>query len=104
MKSKAMLALLLATAYSASALATDYDKYVDRLGIQGNSGYFSVKDTLSLSCKFDVVYVDLTNDFGKAAYASLLAAQTSGKKLSRLDYSQTVPGEMCMLTLLESKS
>ncbi|WP_232757324.1 hypothetical protein [Xanthomonas sp. SHU 199] len=109
MKLKATLCLSLIALYCAPAAAvTETDKSVDRLGVQGVQGgttaYFSVKDALSTTCKFDIVYFNLGDEFGKAAYANLLAAQTSGKKLSRFEYWQSAPGETCTLSLVESRS
>ena len=109
MKLQATLCLSLIAFYCAPAAAvTETDKLVDRLGVQGVQGgataYFSVKEALSTTCKFDIVYFNLGDEFGKAAYASLLAAQTAGKKLSRIEYSQSAPGEACTLSLVESHS
>lgn len=106
MKLPAALCLSLIAFYCAPAAAvTETDKAVDRLGVQGGgTAYFSVKDAFSASCKFDIVYFTLNDEFGKAAYASLLAAQTAGKKLSRFDYTQSAPGETCTLSLVESRS
>ncbi|MCW0403606.1 hypothetical protein NG831_13380 [Xanthomonas sacchari] len=105
MKLQATLCLSLIALYCAPAAAvTETDKSVDRLGVQGGTAYFSIKDPFSTNCKFDVVYFSIGDDFGKAAYASLLAAQTSGKKLSRFDYAQSAPGETCTLSLVESRS
>ncbi|KMM77609.1 hypothetical protein ACP93_00225 [Xanthomonas sp. NCPPB 1128] len=87
-----------------AAAVTETDKLVDRIGVQGSTVYFSLKDALSVSCKFDIIYFSLSDDFGKAAYANILAAQTAGKKLSRLEYAQSAPGEVCTLSLVESRS
>lgn len=103
MKSNAFFSLLVTFFYSSTAFAaTDYNRQVERIGVQGSTAYFSVKEALSNNCKFDVVYVSLTNEFGKASFASLLAAQLPGKKISRLEYSQPSPGDTCTLTLLET--
>ncbi|MET0550732.1 MAG: hypothetical protein ABW002_15835 [Xanthomonas sp.] len=106
MKLQAALCLSLIAFYCAPAAAvTETDKQVDRLGVQGGgTAYFSIKDAFSTNCKFDIVYFNLSDEFGKSAYASLLAAQTAGKKLSRFDYSQSAPGETCNLSLVESRN
>ena len=109
MKLQAKLCLALIAFYCTPAAAvSETGKLVDRLGVQGVQGgataYFSVKEALSTTCKFDIVYFNLGDEFGKAAYASLLAAQTSGKTLSRFDYTQSAPGETCTLSLVESHS
>ncbi len=66
--------------------------------------YFDVKDGLSTNCKFGIVYFDLNNDFGRAAYANILASQTGGRKLSRFDYSQSTSDQTCVLSLVEARS
>lgn len=105
MKLQTALCLSLISLYCAPVAAvTELDKSVDRVGIQNNYAYFAIKDNLSVSCKFDIIYLNLTSDFGKAAYANILAAQAGGRKLSRFDYDQVAPGEMCTLSLVESRS
>lgn len=96
--------LLIALCCPPAAAVTETDKFVDRVGVQSNTVYFSVKDALSVKCKFDIVYLSLGDDFGKAAYANILAAQSSGKKLSRFEYSQSAPGETCTLSLVETRN
>lgn len=100
---KTVLSLLTLASSNIAFAAVEFDKNVDRLGIQGSTAYFSVKETFSTNCKFDVVYVSLLNEFGKSAYASLLSAQTSGRKISRMEYSQNTPGDICTLNLLETR-
>ncbi|MBB5884553.1 MULTISPECIES: hypothetical protein [unclassified Xanthomonas] len=56
MKLHAALCLSLIAFYCAPAAAvTETDKLVDRIGVQGSTVYFSLKDALSVSCKFDIV-------------------------------------------------
>ncbi|WP_369933118.1 hypothetical protein [Xanthomonas tesorieronis] len=105
MKLQATLCLSLLAFYCAPAAAvTETDKLVDRVGVQSSTVYFSIKDNLSVNCRFDIVYFSLSDDFGKAAYANILAAQTAGKKLSRFEYWQSAPGETCTLSLVESRN
>jgi hypothetical protein len=56
-----------------------------------------VAEGFSLNC--GLVYINITNDFGKAAYSNVLAAKTSGKKLSRIDFEQT--NGTCYVSLVE---
>ncbi|WP_369975712.1 hypothetical protein [Xanthomonas bundabergensis] len=99
-----IVALLIALYCSPAAAVTETDKLVDRLGVQSNTAYFSVKDNLSVKCKFDIVYLNLGDDFGKAAYANILAAQSAGRTLSRFEYYQAAPGETCTLSLVETRN
>lgn len=98
------LALLIACG---SALATtDNSKTINLLGVQGSGTgaqvYFSVVEGFSLDCAFSNIYVDITTDFGRGAYAQLLVAKNSGRQLSRIDYTQTGgPGTECVLSLVE---
>lgn len=98
------LALLMACS---SALATtDNSKTINLLGVQGGGTsaqvYFSVVEGFSLDCQFSNIYVDITTDFGRGAYAQLLVAKNSGRLLSRIDYSQVGgPGTECILSLVE---
>lgn len=89
-----------------SALATtEYTKTINQLGVQSATptvAYFSVLEGLTLSCQFGNIYLDITTDFGRAAYAELLAAKAEGRMLSRLDYTQPGgAGTQCNLSLVE---
>ena len=87
---------------SASSFATTENlKSVDRLGVQGDNAYFTVKEGFSQNCKWGNIYLNISTHFGKAAYANILSAKASGKKLSRIDYSQSADGEQCNLSLVE---
>jgi hypothetical protein len=81
-------------------------KTINLLGVQGSGTgaqvYFSVVEGFSLDCAFSNIYVDITTDFGRGAYAQLLVAKNSGRQLSRIDYTQTGgPGTECVLSLVE---
>ena len=100
-----LFALLSAVFVSAAYAAIDYGKEILKLGVQatlsGDQVYFTVVDGFSYACPTQHVYFPLSSNFGKAAYAQLLAAKASGKKLSRIDYSQNSVNEPCTLTLIE---
>lgn len=68
--------------------AIDYEKEILKLGVQATSSgdqiYFTVVGGLSYACPTQHIYSPLSSNFGKAAYAQLLAAKTGGKKLSRM--------------------
>ena len=94
------LALLAATQAVADTYISDTNRTISRLGVQGSNAYFGVKEGFSVACRWGNVYVDITTDFGKAAYANLLAAKASGRVLSRVDYNQTVSAD-CTLAIVE---
>ena len=71
---------------------TQQNLSVDKLGVQGSAIYFSVSSSLVTDCQWGNIYFSNESDFGKAAYANLLAAKSANKKLSRIDYSQAVAG------------
>jgi hypothetical protein len=64
--------------------------------------YFSVNGGFTLSCAYGLIYLDITTNFGRAAYSQLLAAKNTGQQLSRIDYVQAGgAGSMCTLQLVE---
>lgn len=98
--------LALAMTCSSALAQTDNSKTVNLLGVQGSGTgaqvYFSVVEGLTLSCAFNNIYVDITTDFGKGAYAQLLEAKSTGRQLSRIDYTQSGgAGSECILSLVE---
>ena len=80
---------------------TQQNLSIDKLGVQSISIYFSISLPLLTDCQHGNIYFSNESDFGKAAYANLLAAKSANKKLSRIDYSQTVAGGKCTLGLVE---
>lgn len=78
---------------SANVIAgSDLNKTIDHLGVQANTSfYFSVKEGLSTNCLFSVIYVPMSNDFGKGAYSMLLLAKATGKQIG-VDYTQDANG------------
>ena len=97
---KRIIFMYLLVAHNAYAL-TQQNLSIDKLGVQGNSVYFSVSLSLLTDCQWGNIYFSNESDFGKAAYANILAAKSANKKLSRIDYSQTVAGGKCTLGLVE---
>ncbi len=59
----------------------------------------SLNETLQTSCKWNVIYFDITTEVGKSAYSLALSAKISGTPLSRLSYEKS--GEYCFLTFIE---
>ena len=89
--------LITSNAYS----YTQHNALVEKLGVQGNSIYFSISLPLITDCQWNNIYFDNTSTFGQAAYSNILAAKSADKKLSRIDYSQAVAGGKCTLSLVE---
>jgi hypothetical protein len=99
------LALLLVLVSPSALAVEDLNRTVDRLGTQaggasGHVAYISALEGWSGSCAFGVVYLDLNTVWGRAAYASALAAKLAGKRLSRVTYD-VGSGFTCTATLIE---
>ena len=58
--------------------------YMDRLGVQSSNAYFSLKEERAGACKYKLIYVPLSNEFGQAAYAALLSAKATHNELPEL--------------------
>lgn len=103
---KARFIVSLLVLFSTPVLAVeDYNRTIDRLGAQaggasGHVAYISVVEGWSGGCAFGVVYLDLNTIWGRAAYASALAAKHAGKRLSRVNYA-VGSGFTCTATLIE---
>lgn len=98
---KILLATLLFASFVANAeSAQDNNKTVKRLGVSGNTAHLDFKEGMKLTCKWGVIYFDISSDFGKTAYSTILAAKSSGNVLSRVDYIQG-EDERCSLSLVE---
>jgi len=101
---KLKINLLIACLVPCVAIAAeDANRTVDRVGVQGNNAYFTAKEGFSQNCQWASIYLDISTSFGKAAYSNILAAKTSGKKLSRVAYDQATSGGSCTLSLVEMK-
>jgi len=76
-------------------------KTVTSIGVQKeNNAYFRVSEGWNVNCTYGVMYFKNNTGFGKAALSTLLAAKSTGKKLSRVVYSQSSSGT-CHLSLVE---
>ena len=109
MKKFISLVFAVLTVFSANsafaASATDLNKTITRLGAQSGFAYFVVSPALTIAggCSGgDIVYIaDLSTAAGKSYYATLLTAYSQGKPISRVDYGNSAPGGLCLITLLE---
>jgi hypothetical protein len=98
---KYAIGLLLCAVTGYASAGNDYSKTVGRIGIQGNNAYFTLKEGLSTNCQFGVVYMNITTDFGKLAYANVLSAKATSTKLIWVSYDQVVSGGQCILNTAE---
>jgi len=98
--------LLLTAAFFSSTLAlavSESNKTIIALGSQGNMAYVSLSPALTTSCPYNILYVaDLNTAAGKATYATLLTAYTSGGALGRIDYyPNAAQGNRCDIYIVE---
>jgi hypothetical protein len=107
---RAALALLLVAVPAGAYAYTDTNRTLNTLGTSygsataSNYGYFSVLEGFSATCTFGYVYVDLATDFGKASYATLLTAKSTGRILTRIDYAYVTRSDgltLCMASDIE---
>ena len=93
--------ILTISGVQAQTTIEDDNRTVDHLGVQVTNAYFSVVEGFSVNCQYGNVYFAITSDGGKVSYANILAAKLSGRKLTRLQYSQPSSGGLCTLSLVE---
>jgi len=87
------------TAVAQNQSVDEYQKTVRQLGAQGDYFYVSFNEPFTINCAHGVVYISSDR---KGLYAQLLAAKLSGKRISRLVYSQpNGPGTTCNVDLVE---
>ena len=97
--------LLFVTIFSTNVLAViDTNKMVNIVGVSAtNKAHFSVDGNFSVACKYNVVYVPISSEFGKTAYSTLLTAKATKTKLYRISYTIDSTTEICTLGLIEIK-
>lgn len=103
MKTRFLVIALVSVAASTSASATDdFNRTIDRIGIQFNSPYVVFKEALSASCGF-VSLGSLNEAQTRAMYAGLLSARSTDNKVYHIGYTQNSDGT-CTATSLELTS
>lgn len=88
--------------FSANVLAeyvVEHNKSVSSLGVQGNNAYMAIENGYARDCSYNNIYFDITTDFGKVAYSTILAAKARGVELFRIDYEYS--GSSCSLKIVE---
>lgn len=90
---------LIATAYGQSTYFIEYSKTVAKVGAEGNFYYATFAESVGQNCQYGVLFIASDR---KGLYTQLLAAKLSGKRISRLDYSQPDGnGKDCKIELVE---
>ena len=97
--------LALFHALGASA-ATQNFVTIDIVGVNttpGGNGYLAIEETLAITCKFNLIYIQLDSEGGRAGYSTLLAAKMAGKEIQRIDYAKTHPTdpEICQASVIQ---
>ncbi|GAB7025374.1 hypothetical protein [Geotalea toluenoxydans] len=91
-------------AFATTTEESDIVKTVGDLGTHsnGNIGYFGVVEGFKTPTTYNVVYVDLTTEGGKAAYQLLLNAKIHNQKIRRIIYENdpTNPDNVSKLKLI----
>jgi hypothetical protein len=103
---KTVIRIAIAIAVTSASLHAsandDFDRTIDRIGMQFNSPYVVFKEGLSTSCGF--VSLGSFNDAQtRGMYAALLSARAGNNKVYHISYSQNSDGT-CLATALELKS
>ena len=97
---KAATAILSTVLLSMPASAiTENGKTISHVGAQSGQAYVMFTAPPSGSCNFNVIYLDVSTDAGRAYYTILLTAYLQNKTLSRVDY-HTSSGN-CYIDLVE---
>ena len=86
-------------AIAQSQSVDEYQKTVRQLGAQADYFYVSFNEPFTLNCAYGVAYISSDH---KGLYVQLLAAKLSGKRISRVVYSQSGgAGTSCNIDLVE---
>lgn len=98
---KAFRLLPILAALSGPAVATtELNKTIVHVGAQWNLGYVLFSVLPSAGCNYNNIYLDTSTDAGKAQFTVLLSAYTSGRPISRIDYTKGTDGT-CTVDLVE---
>ena len=94
-----LLSLALVAFASPAYATTENNKTVAHVGAQGNNGYVTFTVAPAGGCAFGNLYFDVSTESGKIYYATLLTAYSTGRPISRVDYTNTAG--TCKIDLLE---
>lgn len=75
-------------------------KHVNGVGSHTNSStaYFGLAEGLP-DCLYEIVYIDLSTNGGRAAFATVLSARGSGEPLTKIGYTKQTNGT-CTLDIV----
>jgi hypothetical protein len=86
-------------AHGQSTYFSEANKTIAKLGAQGTSFYTYFAEPMGQNCLNGVLYISPDK---KGLYTQLLAAKLTGKRISRVDYSQPAGnGTFCNVELVE---
>ncbi|KAF0811399.1 hypothetical protein IGB42_04165 [Andreprevotia sp. IGB-42] len=76
------------------------------VSVSGTQAFFNTTElpagNAPRNCLYGMYYVDLSSASGRLIYTTLLAAQSSGRKLLRLDWAlQGASPQMCYVSLIQ---
>lgn len=107
MKKIVVMTLMAVMMISSMAVAAQVEeanitKTIGTVGAHGNNiAYFNFVEGFKATTLFSVVYIDLTTEWGKAAFQIVMEAKKSGKKIGRVIYNtDSGPNGMTMLELI----
>lgn len=81
--------------------ATESNKKIDTLGVNGNKGYITLEGGLSSECKNNKLYVDLKTQPGRITYSTLLATKLANGRFSVIKHSIDEESDRCMIKKVE---
>lgn len=103
----ALLTLMLTASPSfadGDALVPGYGTIVS-FGVEATSAYFDLPELSAAAsvrnCQWGLYYVDTTSAGGRVIYASLALARATGKKITRIAWTQSASGAQCFVSLLQ---
>jgi hypothetical protein len=100
---KKLSAVLFASALSLPIsvyAASDTNRTLTSVGVQGTFAYLTVTPAFSLSCLYGVAYVDLSTSYGKYLYAQIISAYSAGLPTKRIDYTNAGDNTRCNISLV----
>lgn len=88
-------------AFAAQVEESGITKTIGTVGAHGNIAYFNFVEGFKTNTLYSVVYIDLSTDWGKAAFQIVMDAKKNGIKIGRIIYNTDVgPNGMTMLELI----
>lgn len=87
--------------FAAQVEEANITKTIGTVGTHSNIAYFNFVEGLKATTLYNVVYIDMNTEWGKAAFQIVMEAKKSGKKIGRIIYNtDSGPNGMTMLELI----